>query len=134
QYSPVGPPLSAFTNKIACELCKATFRWVAVAGPGCVGDAARRAASPVLRQAPCRAGRAFRCRVETRPRAAPCSSERPLHPSDYQSLCLNGTNRRSAKLLISSVLLRGACQIRIGSCSSLLQKGCQLVVNDCRAS
>src|SRR5262252_4378371 len=129
-YSPLN--LRLFTTS-AYEPCRDPLDQSAVEAPGCEGDAARRVASPALRRDLCRAGRRCRDPAGTCTPDALCSDARPSHPSDYQTPCPDGLLGRAAKLLNYRGLIFAPCRNPAGCCSGLLQKGWQLVANDCRA-
>src|SRR5262245_1041305 len=124
--------LRLFTTS-ACEPCRVPLDQSAMADPGCEGEAARRAASPVLRPDPCRAGRVRRDSAGTCTPDALCSDARPSHPSDYQTPCPGARLAWSAKLLNYRGLLFVPCLNTERPCSGSLHKGWQQVANDCRA-
>src|SRR5262249_23600467 len=93
----------------------------------------RRAASPELGPDPRHVGRECRDPAGTCTPGALCSDARPSHPSDYQSPCPDVVLERVAKLLNYRGLILVPCRNAAGGCSGLLQKGWQLVANDCRA-
>src|SRR5499427_6423959 len=129
-YSPLN--LRLFTTS-AYEPCRDPLDQSAVEDPRCEGDAARRAAFPALRRDLCRAGRRCRDPAGTCTPDALCSDARPSQPSDYQTPCPDGVLGRAAKLLNYRGLIFSPCRNPSGGCSGSLQKGWQLVANDCRA-
>ena len=94
------------------------------AGPERAGDAARRAASPVLRRHPLQAlFLSLRCHRTDR---FACSSP----PQRYQSLCQHPPWKSLISPVIRALFACG-CQRPSGVCSGLLQKGLPQVANDC---